>query len=95
MDLIARNKTTGELRQYAGTGPNGEGLGYGPAATVIGTSWTPAYRPLFTAVPDANGDGRPDLWSTGGDGKLYFYSDIQGGGTEVGLGGWRNFQNLS
>ncbi|PKV88217.1 hypothetical protein BX283_5828 [Streptomyces sp. TLI_146] len=95
VDVIARGKSNGELRQYQGTGPNGEGLGYGPGATVIGTSWTPAYRPLFTAVPDTNGDGKPDLWSTGGDGKLYFYSNIQGAGAEVGIGGWKNFQQIS
>ncbi|WP_435973518.1 hypothetical protein [Streptomyces sp. Qhu_M48] len=94
VDLIARNGANGELRLYPGT-PDGTGLGSGSTATVIGTGWTPANRPLFTAVPDANGDGTSDIWSTGGDGKLYFYPNALGAGTIVGTGGWGSFQDLS
>ncbi|MFF3979177.1 VCBS repeat-containing protein [Streptomyces sp. NPDC001828] len=95
VDLIARSRATGELRLYQGTGPNGEGLGSGPTSVVVGTNWTPANRPLFTAVPDANGDAKPDIWSTGGDGRLYFYPSIEGAGTAVGTGGWSGFQQIS
>ncbi|MFC9799401.1 FG-GAP-like repeat-containing protein [Streptomyces bacillaris] len=95
VDLLARNRTTGELRLYAGTDAAGGGLGHGPSSTVVGTGWTPAHRPLITAAPDANGDGKTDVWSTGGDAKLYFYSNVQGSGTEVGTGGWSVFSALS
>lgn len=91
VDLIARNTTNGELRFYPGTGTSG---GFG-VSSVIGTGWTTSYRPLITAVPDANGDGTPDVWTTGGDGKLYFYPNVQGTGNEVGSGGWSGFQDLS
>ncbi|MEU3657942.1 FG-GAP-like repeat-containing protein [Streptomyces sp. NPDC032161] len=95
VDLLARNRTTGELRLYPGTDAAGGGLGDGPSSTVVGTGWTTTNRPLITAVPDGNGDGKTDIWSTGGDGKLYFYSNIQGSGTEVGPSGWAIFSALS
>ncbi|MFE3071580.1 VCBS repeat-containing protein [Streptomyces sp. NPDC059247] len=95
VDLFARNNATGELRFYPGSGPNGEGLGTGSTSSVIGTGWTPANRPLFTAVPDANGDGTPDIWSTTGDGTLHFYPNSLGSGRMVGTGGWSGFQDLS
>ncbi|MFB9513610.1 FG-GAP-like repeat-containing protein [Streptomyces purpureus] len=95
VDLVARHKITGDLRLYSGTGPSGEGLGDGPASVVIGRSWTAANRPLLTAVPDADGDGKADLWATGGDSKLYSYSDLSGSGVVVGIGSWSNFQALS
>ncbi|MFJ5612928.1 VCBS repeat-containing protein [Streptomyces sp. NPDC093221] len=93
VDLVARSKANGDLRFYNGTGTNGDGLGSAP--TVIGTNWTPANRPLLTAAPDADGDGKPDVWSSGGDGKLYFYSGIQGSGTAVGTAGWNGFQQIA
>lgn len=95
VDLIARHKTTGDLRLYKGTGPNGEGLGTGPDSVVIGTHWTASNRPLMSAVPDANGDGKSDMWATGGDGKLYFYASILGSGVVVGNSGWANFRALN
>ncbi|MEU2117129.1 FG-GAP-like repeat-containing protein [Streptomyces sp. NPDC016459] len=94
VDLIARDSSNGELRFYPGT-PNGTGLGNGNTSTVIGTAWTTTNRPLFTAVPDANGDGTSDIWSTSGDGRLYFYPNALGAGTVVGTGGWSSFQDLS
>ncbi|MFE5709607.1 VCBS repeat-containing protein [Streptomyces sp. NPDC056501] len=95
VDLIARHKITGELKFYAGTDATGGGLANGAASTEIGSGWTATNRPLFTATPDANGDGKSDLWATGGDGKLYFYADPRGIGTIVGTGGWSPFQNLA
>lgn len=95
VDLIARHRTTGDLKFYNGTGSNGEGLGYGPAATVIGTGWTATYRPLFTAVPDATGDGKADIWATGSDANLYSYPNIQGSGVRVGTGGWSAIRAIS
>lgn len=93
-DLIARNTTNGELRLYSG-GKDGDTLGSGSHHTVIGSSWTPANRPLLTAVPDANNDGTPDMWATSSDGKLYFYRGSVGAGTVVGSGGWTSFQDLA
>ncbi|MFE9258632.1 FG-GAP-like repeat-containing protein [Streptomyces sp. NPDC006879] len=95
VDMLARSRTNGELRLYPGTDASGGGLGYGPGSSVVGTGWTTTYRPLITAAPDLDGDGKSDIWSSGGDAKLYFYSDIRGGGTEVGTGGWQNFTALS
>lgn len=95
VDLIARNGATGELRFYPGAGKDGIGLGNGATSSVIGTSWTPANRPLFTAVPDANGDGTADIWSTTGEGTLFFYPNALGSGRMVGTGGWDEFQDLS
>ncbi|MFE5911447.1 FG-GAP repeat domain-containing protein [Streptomyces wedmorensis] len=95
VDLIARNTTTGELFVYPGIGPNGEGLTTAATATRIGTGWTTTNRPLITAVPDANGDGTSDIWTTGGDGVLYFYPNTLGTGVNVGSGGWTGFQDLS
>ncbi|MFD9046374.1 DNRLRE domain-containing protein [Streptomyces zaomyceticus] len=95
VDLIARNGATGELRFYPGAGKDGIGLGNGATSSVIGTSWTPANRPLFTAVPDANGDGTADIWSTTGEGTLFFYPNALGSGRMVGTGGWDGFQDLS
>lgn len=94
VDLIARNSTNGELRFYPGT-KDGSGLGNGTTSTVIGTGWTTTNRPLLTAVPDANGDGTSDIWSTSGEGTLYFYPNATGSGTVVGSGGWSPFQDLS
>ncbi|WP_063739432.1 VCBS repeat-containing protein [Streptomyces sp. SS] len=95
VDLIARNTANGELFFYPGTGANGEGLANGTTATRIGTGWTTTNRPLITAVPDANGDGTSDIWTTGGDGVLYFYPNTLGTGVNVGSGGWTAFQDLS
>ncbi|MEV1050792.1 hypothetical protein [Streptomyces sp. NPDC049887] len=50
---------------------------------------------MIAALPDVNGDGKSDIWSSGGDTKLYFHSNIQGPGTEVGTSGWQNFSALS
>ncbi|MGW6390591.1 FG-GAP repeat domain-containing protein [Streptomyces sp. NPDC055103] len=94
VDLIARNTTNGELRLYTGS-EDGDSLGSGYSFSVIGTGWTTAARPHLTAVPDANKDGTPDIWSTGSDGKLYFYPNAVGSGTVVGSSGWTSFQDLS
>ncbi|MFF5280518.1 VCBS repeat-containing protein [Streptomyces sp. NPDC013171] len=94
VDLIGRNATNGELRLYPGT-KDGTGLGNGTTASVIGTSWTTANRPLLTAVPDANGDGTADIWATTGEGTLFFYPNALGSGRMVGTGGWGAFQGLS
>ncbi|MFF8505603.1 VCBS repeat-containing protein [Streptomyces anulatus] len=95
VDLLARHRTGGELRLYEGTGPAGQGLGSGPASTVIGTGWSRTHRPLITAFPDAGSDGKADVFATGGDDKLYVYPSISGKGVAVGTSGWLDFQALS
>ncbi|CAM5672821.1 hypothetical protein [Streptomyces badius] len=95
VDLLARHRTNGELRLYAGTGPSGEGLGSGPQSTVIGSGWTQSHRPLVTAVPDAGSDNKTDVFATGGDDKFYLYPNISGSGVAVGTQGWLDFQALS
>ncbi|MFF7205329.1 VCBS repeat-containing protein [Streptomyces sp. NPDC008141] len=95
VDLLARHRTSGELRLYPGTGPAGEGLGYGPTSSVVGTSWTSINRPLFTATADTATEGKTDLWATGSDDKLYAYPDFRGPGTAVGTGGWSAFQAIN
>ncbi|MER7696583.1 FG-GAP-like repeat-containing protein [Streptomyces sp. NPDC096095] len=95
VDVIARHRTSGELRLYEGTGPEGQGLGDGTASTVIGSGWTRSHRPLITAVPDANSDNNVDIFATGGDDKFYLYPNISGSGIAVGSSGWLDFQALS
>lgn len=95
VDVIARHKTNGELRLYEGTGASGEGLGNGTASTVIGNGWTRTHRPLLTAFPDAGSDKKADIFATGGDDKLYLYSNLSGSGVAVGSSGWLDFQALS
>ncbi|WP_306192474.1 FG-GAP-like repeat-containing protein [Streptomyces sp. MK5] len=101
VDILARQRATGTLYFYPGTGPAGEGLGSGTTRSQIGTNWTPTNRPLITSDSDADNDGKPDLWATSPDtGKgLYFYPAVTSTGhgtpTAVGTGGWLDFQTLS
>ncbi|MGA5461619.1 VCBS repeat-containing protein [Streptomyces cellulosae] len=101
VDIVARQRSTGGLYLYPGTGPAGEGLGQGPTRQQIGTNWGPTNRPLITSPTDTDGNGTPDLWATSPDtGKgLYFYPSITttGHGTPVVVGstGWLDFQALS
>ncbi|MFE0633495.1 FG-GAP repeat domain-containing protein, partial [Streptomyces sp. NPDC058864] len=102
VDLIGRNKTSGALYFYPGTGPAGEGLGTVTTRIQIATDWTAANKPLITSGGDADNDGKPDLWATSPEtGKaLYFYPKLTstGYGTPVLVGvssGWLDFQTLS
>ncbi|MFC4329508.1 FG-GAP repeat domain-containing protein [Streptomyces andamanensis] len=98
VDILAREKSTGALYFYPGTGPTGAGLG---TRVQIGTYWFPSNRPLITSGGDADNDGKPDLWATSPEtGKgLYFYPAItpttHGTPTLVGTNGWDAFQALS
>ncbi|MFF2009227.1 FG-GAP repeat domain-containing protein [Streptomyces sp. NPDC058195] len=95
VDLIARDRTTGQLRLFEGTGYSGEGLGSETASVLLGTGWTPADRPLLMAAPGADGGAGAGLWATGSDDRLRFYPNISGGGVTVGPAGWLGFQALS
>ncbi|MGA5703845.1 VCBS repeat-containing protein [Peterkaempfera bronchialis] len=99
VDLIARKRSTGELFEYDGTGPNGEGLGSGSLRKLTGTGFTPANYPLLTSPPDANNSGKPDIWVTDASGSLWFYPDdtntTSGFGTRSNVGsGFTGFASL-
>ncbi|MFD5474998.1 FG-GAP repeat domain-containing protein [Streptomyces sp. NPDC127105] len=92
--ILGREKTTGELYLFTATGPNGQGLGSLAGRIQVGKNWTAANRPLYTAVPDMRGDGRPGLWATGSNGDLFTYADIRGAGTVIG-NGLQGFRSLN
>lgn len=103
VDLVSRNRTTGALYLYPGTGTAGEGLGYGPARVTLATSgWTSAARPLITSSGDADKDGASDLTATSTETEgqqLYFFPRLTtegiGAPVPVGTTGWLSFQALS
>ncbi|MFC5724575.1 VCBS repeat-containing protein [Streptomyces gamaensis] len=97
VDLMARQKSTGDLFVYEGTGPNGEGLGAGEHRTKAGWAWTPTSRPLITAAPDATGNGKPDIWATNDNGDLLFYADFRPDGSDKPVtvgGGLKGYRSL-
>ncbi|MGW8989491.1 FG-GAP-like repeat-containing protein [Streptomyces zhihengii] len=93
-DVIAREKATGKLWLYPGTG--GGGLG---ARKLVGTSgWNSMGR--IAAFGDLTGDGRSDLFAVDkGTGKLWLYPGTSGGGLGarklVGNGGWNSMNALA
>ncbi|MGW3087486.1 FG-GAP repeat domain-containing protein [Streptomyces sp. NPDC001108] len=95
VDLIARDRKTGQLRLFEGTGGSGEGLGDETASIVLGTGWAPADRPLIAAAPGGAGDSGAGLWATGSDDLLRFHPNISGSGVSVGTTGWLGLQALS
>ncbi|MFC9383634.1 peptidase inhibitor family I36 protein [Streptomyces sp. NPDC057020] len=72
-DVIAREKATGKLWLYPGTG-NGS-LG---ARKLIGSGGWNSMEHIF-AVGDTSGDGRPDMQASG-SGRLYEYQGLSSGG---------------
>jgi endonuclease/exonuclease/phosphatase family metal-dependent hydrolase len=90
-DLWARDRTTGTLWLYPGTGTGA----LGTRVAVTGGTWTAADRPLV-AAGDIDGDGHPDLWTTtdaGTASALVFHPGTAAGGlgdpVTVGTGGWQ------
>ncbi|MGC0421662.1 FG-GAP-like repeat-containing protein [Embleya sp. AB8] len=75
-DLWARDRTTGQLFQYASRknadgGADVTALGNTAARTVIGTGFDAAAYPKLNSDGDLDGDGRADLWAQAADGRLY------------------------
>ncbi|MFJ6011267.1 FG-GAP repeat domain-containing protein [Streptomyces sp. NPDC092952] len=95
VDLVARDRNTGQLRLFEGTGDSGQGLGDEAASVVLGTGWASADRPLIAAAPGAAGDSGAGLWATGSDDLLRFHPNTSGSGVVVGATGWLGFQALS
>jgi hypothetical protein len=68
-DLLARNKSTGDLYLYKGTGKAGTGAF--SARIKVRSAWT-GYN-AFDAIGDVNGDGRADFLARTPGGTLYLY----------------------
>ncbi|MFJ3610807.1 FG-GAP-like repeat-containing protein [Streptomyces hydrogenans] len=92
-DVIAREKATGKLWLYPGTGSGGLG-----ARKLIGSGgWNSMGR--LAAFGDLSGDGRSDLLSVEkATGRLWLYPGTSGGGLGtrrlIGSGGWNGMNAL-
>ncbi|MBT2479442.1 LamG-like jellyroll fold domain-containing protein [Streptomyces sp. ISL-94] len=62
-DLWARDKTTGDLYQYANVAGNPAALGDHTKRTKIGSGLQAATHPVVGSSGDTNADGLPDLWA--------------------------------
>ncbi|MEU1517234.1 trypsin-like serine protease [Streptomyces sp. NPDC005811] len=69
-DLLARNKSTGALYLYKGTGKAGTGAF---SARVKVRTWSNTTYNAFDAVGDVNGDGKADFLARTPGGTLYLY----------------------
>ncbi|MCX4764989.1 trypsin-like serine protease [Streptomyces sp. NBC_01275] len=69
-DLLARNKSTGAVYLFKGTGKAGTGAF---AARVKVATWSTATYNAFDTVGDVNGDGKADLLARTPAGTLYLY----------------------
>ncbi|MFG3000487.1 FG-GAP-like repeat-containing protein [Streptomyces sp. NPDC048340] len=101
-DLWARDRTTGELKQFRSKGA----AGLAEPQVIGGDTWNAVQRPLVVALGDGNDDGRADLWvttkydaatETGAD--LWLRPGTSAGtfGTpvRVGEGGWGYMESLA
>ncbi|MFD6249376.1 FG-GAP-like repeat-containing protein [Streptomyces roseolus] len=92
-DVIVREKATGKLWLYPGTGSGGLA-----ARTLIGSGgWNSMGR--LAAFGDLSGDGRADLLAVEkATGKLWLYPGTSGGGLSarklIGSGGWNSMNAL-
>ncbi|MFJ8112878.1 trypsin-like serine protease [Streptomyces sp. NPDC096132] len=69
-DLLARNKSTGAIYLYKGTGKAGTGAF---AARVKVRTWSNTTYNAFDTVGDVNGDGKADFLARTPGGTLYLY----------------------
>ncbi|MER5431178.1 trypsin-like serine protease [Streptomyces sp. NPDC002588] len=69
-DLIARNKSTGAVYLYKGTGKAGSAAF---SARVKVRTWSSSTYNAFDAVGDVNGDGKADFLARTPGGTLYLY----------------------
>ncbi|KUO12239.1 trypsin-like serine protease [Streptomyces sp. DSM 15324] len=69
-DLLARNRSTGALYLYKGTGKAGTGAF---SARVKVRTWSNTTYNAFDAVGDVNGDGKADFLARTPGGTLYLY----------------------
>ncbi|MEU0991777.1 VCBS repeat-containing protein [Streptomyces sp. NPDC005953] len=97
LDLVARFEAGG-LFLYDSINPDGPN---GPDQTTpnhriqIGSGWNTL--PLLTASPDANNNGKPDLWATDTTGTVRFYGDYTTSGSApwtTAATGFNNYQSI-
>lgn len=98
VDLASRNRATGELYVYRGSGDEGDGLADQSSKILNGLNFTTAQVPLLTSPGDANANGsRYDLWYTRQDGAMWEYLEM-GSTTSINekIGdGWNDYQAIS
>ncbi|NGO72677.1 hypothetical protein G5C65_30870, partial [Streptomyces sp. SB3404] len=84
VDLLVRGESSGgNLYVYHGGRPDGIGIGNPEHRTRIGWNWGTDTVPLFTAAPDADNNGKLDLWATtAGSGRLRFFANHTADGPE-------------
>lgn len=98
-DLVFRSDVSSKLwlrkgiKDSAGHGVTLGSLASGAASsggadTDYGSSgWSSANIPLLVGIPDANGDGIPDVWTVRSDGSVRFYAGattvLPGSGVEI------------
>ncbi|MFD7778813.1 hypothetical protein [Streptomyces sp. NPDC059753] len=97
VDLGARNRATGELYVYRGTGDDGDGLADQSAKIVTGLNFGTTSIPLITSPGDADNSGHYDVWITRSDNALWIYTELGTGNgalTKV-SDGWGGYQTIS
>ncbi|MDI9887248.1 trypsin-like serine protease [Streptomyces sp. HNM0645] len=97
VDLLARDTRDGVLYHYLGRSNGTFG-----SRTEYGHGYTVTNRPLIAGASDANLDGVADMWTTAGDGTLWFYKGgtsihgpIDGPSTKVGSRSWDTIRSIS
>jgi hypothetical protein len=98
VDLGGRDRTTGDLYVFRGTGNDGDGLADQSTKIQTGRNFTPTGIPLLTSPGDADGSGKGfDLWITRSDNALWTYLDIGSGTSALSKisDGWEGYQAIS
>ncbi|MGI5440441.1 FG-GAP-like repeat-containing protein [Streptomyces shenzhenensis] len=98
VDLGARDRTTGELYIFRGTGDDGDGLADQSAKVRVGLNFSPAGIPLITSPGDADHSGRYfTAWFTRSDNALWSYTKMGSGTGAMNKisDGWAGYQTLS
>nr|WP_306316679.1 MULTISPECIES: FG-GAP-like repeat-containing protein [unclassified Streptomyces] len=97
VDLVARDRTSGDLYQFTGTSDDGDGLADQSAKVKTGWGFTKTNAPLLTSPGDADNDGSPDLWSTFSTGHIWYFPRLNKGDLpykDYG-DGWASYQAIS
>ncbi|CAL9646879.1 hypothetical protein SUDANB120_06502 (plasmid) [Streptomyces sp. enrichment culture] len=84
-DLWARDKTTGDVYQYANVAGNPTALGDHNRRTKIGSGVTAATHPVVSSSGDTSADGIPDLWALDSQHRLRIWDGIASSGKVTGF----------
>lgn len=99
VDLGARDRTTGDLYVFRGTGDDGDGLTDQSAKILSGLNFATAGVPLITSPGDADHSGRYfTTWFTRNDNALWAYTKMGSGGAGAMSkvsDGWAGYQSIS